>query len=522
MTNYEVTYKFENGELISACFNTRKEAFLFTENMRLLGCFASEPKENIIKEDVLLKADSYKYSHWKQYPDKTTLIYDYMESRGGRYGITCFVGLQYYLMKYLSATITAERVDYANERITNHMGPGIFDYEGWMRIVNAHNGKLPVKIRAVKEGTVVPVKNVLMTMQSTDEQLPWVPSFLETILMKVWAPTTVSTTSLTAKTLILKYLEETANDTSGIHFKLHDFGDRGVSSVESAGILGVAHLVHFMGSDTTTAMEVAKTFYKSVSSCYSIPATEHSSMTILGRDGEYVQMRRFIEQFADAKLKACVSDSFDIDKAMEFWATLKDLLVDQGATLVVRPDSGDPIEMSLRCVRKLGDLFGWTNNRKGYKVLHSCVRVIYGDGLDKPLVIRDILENLKQNKWSADNIAFGMGGGLLQKCDRDTQKFAIKASAAIVDEQLLMVRKDPITDPGKKSKEGILDLVIGEDGKFKTINRPDTQDYEDSALTTVFENGEILVEYSLDEIRETAVKYTEVYKEEILSYFDAA
>jgi nicotinamide phosphoribosyltransferase len=159
---------------------------------------------------------------------------------------------------------------------------------------------------------------------------------------------------------------------------------------------------------------------------------------------------------------------------------------------------------------------------KGYKLLHPTVRVIYGDGLDTPMVIRDILENYKQHKWSADNIAFGMGGGLLQKCNRDTQKFAVKASAAIVDGELLMVRKDPITDPGKVSKEGILDLVIDENGKYKTVMRPDTKSYADSALTTVFRNGKVLVEYTLDEIRETADKSAEVYKEELLAYFNQA
>lgn len=520
LTNFEITYVLPNCQPAVAYFKTNGEAFMFSEQMKLLGFQATSPEEKIVQEDIILLADSYKYSHWKQYPEKTTFIYDYMESRGGRYKVTCFVGLQYYLLKYLSARVSAERVEYANERITAHMGPGIFDYHGWMRIATVHGGKLPLKVRAVKEGTIVPVKNALMTMMSTDTQLPWVPSFVETLLMKVWAPVTVSTTSLTAKTIILKYLKETADNTDGIHFKLHDFGDRGVSSVESAGILAFAHLVHFMGTDTTRALEVAKYFYKCAMAGYSIPATEHSSMTILGRDGEYVQMKRFIEVFGDSKLKACVSDSFDIDKAMEFWVTLKDLLIAQGATLVVRPDSGEPIEMSLRCVAKLGALFGATKNSKEYMVLHPCVRVIYGDGLDKPLVIRDILENLKQNKWSADNIAFGMGGGLLQKCDRDTNKFAIKASAAIVDDELLMVRKDPITDPGKVSKEGILDLVIGEDGKYKTIKRDDTQDYEDSALVTVFEDGEVKVEYTLDEIRETAVKSAEIYQEELLAYFE--
>lgn len=526
MTNYKVSYKFSNDEnmkLMSAYFTTKVEAFMFVENMRLMGHYASDLEENIIQQDVILSSDSYKYSHWKQYPENTTWIFDYMESRGGLYEVTCFVGLQYYLMKYLSTPITAERVEYAKSRIDAHMGPNIFDYEGWMRIVTVHGGRLPVRIRAVAEGSVVPVKNVLMTMESTDKALAWLPSFLETLLMKVWSPTTVATTSLTAKAIIAKYLEETADNLDGLPFKLHDFGDRGVSSPESAGLCGLAHLVNFMGSDTTSALEVAKHFYGCAMSAFSIPATEHSSMTILGKDGEYVQMKRFIEQFADAKIKACVSDSFDIYKAMDFLGTLKPLLQEQGSTAVCRPDSGCPIKMSLACVDHLASVFGYSTNSKGYKLLDPTVRVIYGDGIDDPMVIRDILENLKHNGYSADNIAFGMGGGLLQKNNRDTQKFAIKCSAAEVDGVKRDVYKDPITDHGKKSKKGVLDLIIDEEGKFQTVAISASIGFkiplDNSALVTVFENGEVLVKYTLDEMRETADRTAKIYNKEILEYF---
>ena len=532
MTNFEVVYKFTDHVPMIAYFKTKVEAFIFSEHMKLMGYEASDVTEGVVQQDVLLMADSYKYSHWKQYPENTTWIFDYMESRGGVYGVTQFVGLQYYLMKYLSAKVTVERVEYAKSRIEAHMGPGVFDYNGWMRIAVEHNGKLPVKIRAVKEGSVVPVKNVLMTMESTDKALPWLPSFLETVLMKVWAPTTVATTSLTAKAIISQYLEETADNLSGLPFKLHDFGDRGVSSPESAGICGLAHLVNFMGSDTTSALEVAKNFYGSLMAAFSIPATEHSSMTILGRDGEFIQMRRFIEQFADNKIKACVSDSFDIYKAIEFWATLKPLLIEQGATLVVRPDSGDPIDMSLYCVDKLAHAVGYSDNSKGYRLLDPTVRVIYGDGIDDPSVIRDILENLKRNGYSTDNMAFGMGGGLLQKNNRDTQKFAIKCSAAEISNAVVDVYKDPITDHGKVSKKGILDLVTDEEGKFHTVNLDHYYaidfytnnltvfENEKSALVTVFENGEVLVKYTLDEMREVADRTAKLYKKEILAYFE--
>jgi nicotinamide phosphoribosyltransferase len=194
---------------------------------------------------------------------------------------------------------------------------------------------------------------------------------------------------------------------------------------------------------------------------FSIPATEHSTMTSWGgREGEVKAMENVVDKFAGkGRIYACVSDSYDIYNAIiQHWGTtLRHKIQQAGGTLVVRPDSGDPIEVTLRCVKLLGEKFGHSVNEKGYKVLNPCVRLIQGDGIDGAM-IEKILQNFAKNGWSADNIAFGCGGGLLQKVDRDTQKFAMKCSAMKVNGEWIDVFKDPITDKVKKSKKGRLML----------------------------------------------------------------
>lgn len=453
------------------------------------------------RNNICLCTDSYKLTQFRQYPEKTTMIFDYLESRGGEYDRTVMALLQYYLVQYLAGeVVTKEMVEEAKELVDAHMGPGIFHYDGWMHIVDKHKGHLPVEIKAVPEGTIVETHNVLLTIVNTDPECYWLTGYLETLLMKVWSGINVATISLECKKIIKEYLEMTADDLEGLPFKLHDFGYRGVSSEESAGTNGLAHLFNFMGTDTLKGILFAKKYYGEPMAGYSIPATEHSTMTTLGREGEYEQMDRFLDVYADSPIKACVSDSYDIYKAIEFWGTRKEKLKEQGSILVVRPDSGDPVAMSLECCVLLDKEFGHTKNKKGYKLLDQ-VRVIYGDGISSPKVIRQILENAEKENYSADNFAFGMGGGLLQKNDRDTQRFAMKCSAAVVDGKVVEVFKDPITDKGKTSKKGFLDLVkVGD--KFATVKRQSYGDYPDSELKTVFKDGKLLNLTTLSEIRQ--------------------
>lgn len=461
-----------------------------------------------ISKSIILNTDSYKTSMFKQYPAGTTGVYSYIESRGGRYDRTVFFGLQAFIKEYLLRPITQADIDIADEILTAHGEP--FNRAGWEYILVKHNGYLPVVIRAVPEGTVVPVRNVLATIENTDPECYWLTTWLETALLRaVWYGTTVSTQSYTIKQVILDYLERTG-DPSTIDFKLHDFGARGVSSMESAGIGGAAHLVNFMGTDTITGILYAREYYSAGIAGFSIPAAEHSTITSWGRDGEVNAYRNMLNQFAKpGAILAVVSDSYDIYNATEkLWGEeLRQQVIDSGATVVIRPDSGDPVEVNRKLIEILGSKFGYTVNAKGFKVLNN-VRLIQGDGINE-LTVRSILGSFMANGWSADNIAFGMGGALLQIVDRDTQKFAMKCSAAEVNGQWIDVVKDPITDSGKKSKAGRIKLWTNGTGEYvSSVDEP--KQWADkgwtNALVPVFWDGELIKDYTFEEVRANAKK----------------
>lgn len=435
-----------------------------------------------------------------QYPAGTTGVYSYIESRGGRYDQTVFLGLQAFIKEYLLEPITQEDIDFADTIITSHGEP--FNREGWEYILRTHGGFLPIVIKAVPEGTVVPVKNVLATIENTDPNCYWLTTWLETALLRaIWYPTTVATQSWSIKQVILAALEQTGTPES-IDFKLHDFGARGVSSFESAAIGGMAHLVNFKGTDTISGILAAKEYYGAEMAGFSIPAMEHSTVTSWGREGEVEAYRNMLSQYGQAgKIFAAVSDSYDIYNAAEnLWGgELRQQVIDSGATLVIRPDSGDPEQVIIRLLKILGEKFGYTENAKGYKVLNN-VRLIQGDGVDE-LQVCSILRHMTVLGWSADNIAFGMGGALLQRIDRDTQKFALKCSSACIDGTWVDVQKDPVTDPGKRSKAGRVTLTR-ENGEWKS----GVEDWHPSALETVFENGKLVKEYTFEEVRANSNK----------------
>lgn len=471
--------------------------------------------------NLVLNGDSYKYSHWPQYPKNTTALFSYIEARGSTTGCkgTVLNGVQPFIMEYLSAPITHDDVDVAKAIIEAHGEP--FNEAGWRRIVDVHGGMIPMRIRAVKEGTFVPVSNVLVTCESTDPELVWVESFFETaILRAVWYATTVATNSFHCKRIIKNALEKSSDDPEAeINFKLHDFGARGVSSMESAAIGGAAHLINFMGTDTVSGILHAMKYYNAdyKATGFSIPAAEHSTITSWGKDGEFAAYDNMVEQYAHpGKIFAVVSDSYDIFNAVEnIWigGGLLAKVKERGATVVIRPDSGDPTRVPVQIIEMLCNKYGHTINSKGYKVLPPEVRVIQGDGIT-PDTLKTILENLLINGYSASNIAFGMGGGLLQMVNRDTYKFAMKCSAALVDGEWVDVFKQPVTDGGKVSKKGRIGLFQNtETGEFRT-ERVDGVGHISvgpnwvDALVTVYENGPVESAYvTFEEVRAEANKY---------------
>ncbi|MEQ8400746.1 MAG: nicotinate phosphoribosyltransferase [Roseitalea porphyridii] len=456
--------------------------------------------------NFILNTDSYKYSHFAQYPPETAGISAYIESRrGGEYDDTLFFGLQMFLKEYLSQPVTRAHIDEAEELVTAHGLP--FNRTGWETLVERHGGYLPLMIEALPEGMIVPAGTPMVQVRNTDPDFFWLPTFLETSLLRaVWYPSTVATVSWHVRQMIAKALARTCDDPAPVlPFRLHDFGARGATSQEQAGLGGVAHLVSFLGTDTVAGLVAARKYYHEPMAGFSIPAAEHSTMTSWGEEREAAAYENMIDQFdGEGKLVAVVSDSYDLFRAVQtIWGgQLKDKVKAMKGTLVVRPDSGDATRVPIDTIEMLAEIFGFSVNSKGYKVLAPCVRVIQGDGIN-PRTIRVLLEAMAERGWSAENLAFGMGAGLLQKVNRDTLRFAMKAnSRQDADGNWHGISKDPKTDPGKASKR-YRQAVVTEDGAPVAVPLKDLGD-RDNLMRPVWENGELKVDWTFAEIRDRA------------------
>ena len=464
---------------------------------------------NMLLFNDIIDSDSYKTSHWMQYPPGTEQVYSYLESRGGQFDETVMFGLQYILKRYLAGVvITDEMIDVAKKIIVEHMGgnPQLFNEEGWRYIVKVHGGKLPLEIRAVPEGYKVNGHNALITVTNTDPKCFWLVNYMETMLMRVWYPITVASLSHAIRGIIGEYLELSGSPEK-LDFMLQDFGSRGSTSRESAAIGGAAHLVNFKGTDTMIAMSLILKYYGSNTvPGYSVPASEHSTITSWGKENEAKAYANMLRMYPEG-IVSIVSDSYDIFNACGniFGRELKSEVTSRNGTVVIRPDSGEIIPTVLKCLDILADRFGYEVNLKGYKVLPSFVRLLQGDGMNIH-TIRSLCRAITDAGWSLDNIAcFGMGGKLLQGVDRDTLKFAFKASAIKINGKWFDVWKDPVTDPGKTSKRGLLSLsygIVQGAGKFWTVSKHDEGDYFGDRLVRVFLNGDMQKEYSFQEIRE--------------------
>lgn len=464
-----------------------------------------------VGDNLILQTDSYKPSHWKQLPPGTTVLRSYLEARGGPYShVLAFGALNIFIDKLFGRPITRHMIDEADEVIGEHIGPGIFHRAGWEHILNKHGGWLPLRVRAVPEGSLVPIQNVILTVENTDPLVPWLTNYYETALYP-WYPYTVATLSHRCRKIILGFLEKTG-DPALIDFKLHDFGFRGTTDPFigwQAAIGGLAHLVNFKGTDTMgPALMAARKYYGCRMAGFSIPAAEHSTITSWGKQHEEDAYRNELQQFPTG-LVAVVSDSYNIYHACEaLWGgVLRDEVLNRDGVLVIRPDSGNPVEVVLKCIDILGKKFGFTVNQKGYKVLHPKVRVIQGDGVN-PQSIDMILGVLAINGWSADNIAFGMGGALLQQVNRDTMKWAFKCMSIVRNGQEIPVFKQPITDPGKFSKSGNLTLYRYTDYSHYYTAPVGGSPSGVDALVTFYDTGDRPYRDDLDTIRERALAAT--------------
>lgn len=490
---------------------------------------------------TILKTDSYKASHFYQYPQGVRGLFAYLEARqGAKYPHSMFFGLQYILQRYFNFEdenrISEHDVDEAEAFWTAHGEP--FNRDGWMSVVEKHDGRLPLRIRAPKEGTLVPAGMPMVTVESTDPELFWLVTQVETALMRIWYPITVATRSWYCKQVILRHLQNSAEDpASEIAFKLHDFGGRGVSSDESAGVGAMAHLINFMGTDTVEGISTANLHYPSSEYSdeirdnpfqmlgYSIPAMEHSTVISWGAGGEVEAFRNMLRQSKARghKLIACVSDSYDLYRCVEnIWCgSLLQEVKDSGMRVVVRPDSGDPAAVNTEILRIFARKLGGEMrvNSKGYVVLPDYYRVIQGDGNDDESSMSKVYSAIEGAGFSSSNLGFGMGGGLLQKLDRDTQRMAYKVSAVRMsapDDDGRVWRhtsKRPATDKSKASKGGRFTLLrwdaTHEDDAYTGLGHIDDEVeappyFKNDVMETAYEDGRILLCESFADVRKRA------------------
>lgn len=465
-----------------------------------------------IPVNIPLLTDGYKLTHHAQYPEGTETVYSYFESRvGATYSETVFFGLQAILKKYFVGPVVANAdIDKAKAFCRAYFGHDNFFNEAmWRRIVDRHDGKLPLRIRAVREGTPVPTSNVMVTVENTDPHCHALTNHLETVLSQLWYPCTVATLSRKIKALIRRFMEETAGPEAtkaALPFMLHDFGYRGVESVEAAGMGGAGHLVNFLGTDTIAGIETAMAYYNEPNVCgTSVPATEHSVMTALGREGEREMFTHVLDLYPTGVV-SIVSDSYDIFAAARDIVCAPDFkakVLARDGVLVVRPDSGDPVTTLLRLLDILGEGYGIHTNAKGFREMHPKVRLLWGDGINYD-GIYDILKALRENGWSAANMAaFGCGGGLLQKMDRDVQRFAFKCSAQQRHGVWHDISKNPL-DTTKASKKGRLALIKTPAGAFKTVREDELDSDAANFLEPVFENGALVRDMTFQQIRDNA------------------
>jgi nicotinamide phosphoribosyltransferase len=429
----------------------------------------------------ILNADSYKFSHFALFPANTQAQFSYVAARVTNQTMVP-LGYSAWIKQNLMVPITQSDIDQAADIAAKHGDP--FNRADWEYILEKYDGYLPVKISAIPEGMPVESETPLVVVESTDERLFWLPSYLETSLQRAtWYSSTIATNDRN-NWLMLKKIYELGSDNMGmLEFALHDFGARGVACEEQAAIGGLAHLVYFRGTDNMSAIVHGRKYYACDMAGFSVPATEHSIQCAYGRDNQHAYLKRVLDVYAKpGAIVSLVIDGYDVYREAKLLCTkFKDQIIESGAKVVFRPDSGDMFEVVPRILQIQETYFGYTTNSKGKKVINN-VGIIQGDGIDSTTLaqLAGLVDSLG---YAPECVIYGSGGGLLQKVNRDTYRFAQKTSAIKVDGVWIETVKDPITDPGKKSKGGVL---------------------TDHRHVVYYHNGRMLFTDTLDNIRQRA------------------
>jgi nicotinamide phosphoribosyltransferase len=479
-----------------------------------------------MNHNPLLTTDFYKIGHPFQYPNGTQFVYaNYTPRKSRLEGVShmVFFGLQYFIKSCLLHAFNEhffkrKKEDVLAEykrRVVTALGSHLPSYA---HIEALHDlGFLPIKIKALPEGSVVPMRVPCLTIVNTRPEFYWLTNFLETWMSAViWQPCTSATIAYEYRKLLNGYADETGLSRAFVQWQGHDFSFRGMSSVESAVTSGMGHLLSFTGTDTIPAIAALEHYYNADAEREliggSVAATEHSVMCAGGDCNELETFRRLITEVYPTGIVSIVSDTWDLWKVLtHHMRVLFNDIVKRDGKVVIRPDSGDPVDILCGTdsgdtveerkgvVELLWDVFGGTINDKGYKVLDSHVGAIYGDSITRDRA-RQICERLKA-KGFASQVVLGIGSYTYQYNTRDTFGTAIKATNVVINEESIAIYKDPATDDGmKKSAKGFLQVVRGENG-FELKDNVSFILEGQGELRTVFNDGVLMVDDSLAAIR---------------------
>lgn len=493
----------------------------------------------------LFNTDAYKLDHRRQYPEGTTAVLSNYTARGSRIeGVdyTVHFGLQAFLVElaesfedFFKGDIDVIATEY-EAAVNSVLGPNTV---GSDHIRALHKlGYLPLLFCAVPEGTRVPIRVPSFTIENTHDDFFWLVNYFETwISASYWQPSTTATIAYHFRELLNAAALETTGSTDGVEFQGHDFSYRGMAGTHAAAASSLGHLLSFQGSDTLSAMAYADKNYGKVPWIQrsddwvlgSVPATEHSVMCAGGSDegDEQKTFERLLNLYP-AGIVSVVSDTWDLWNVLTvILPNLKDQILARDGKLVIRPDSGDPVDIICGTAEKnwvkitdrsvlkpeekgvielLWDVFGGTVNAQGYKVLDPHIGAIYGDSIT-PTRAQQIIDRLKAKGFASTNIVFGVGSFTYQYQTRDTFSSAIKATWVEINGVERAIFKAPVTDSGmKKSAKGRL-AVIDRGNGLELVDNLSTESWMEvdrivgDMLNPIWHNGEFLKWQTLGDIR---------------------
>ncbi len=483
-----------------------------------------------MKINPLMLIDFYKADHRRQYPEGTEMVYSNFTPRKSRLAENdklVFFGLQYFVKEYLVKqwnegffNIPKEKVvaDY-KRRMDNALGKDSIPVE---HIAELHDlGYLPLIVKGLPEGTIVSPKIPVVTVYNTKPKFFWLTNYLESLMSAIlWKPATSATTAFQYRKRFNEYARSTVSDNNidFVYWQGHDFSFRGMSGIEDACMSAAGHLLSFCGTDSVPAIDFHEIYYNANSDKEliggSVPATEHSVMCMGTKDNEIATFDRLITKIYPNGIVSIVSDTWDFWKVItEFLPELKSKILARDGKVVIRPDSGDPVKIIIGdkdaapgspefkgAIECMWETFGGTITDKGFKLLDSHIGLIYGDSITLQRQ-KDILEGLKEKGFASFNVVLGIGSYTYEYVTRDTYGFAMKATYGEVNGEGRNIFKDPKTDDGtKRSAKGLM-AVHEVNGELKMKDQCTWDEEKQGLLQTVFENGKVLNEQTLSDIR---------------------